>query len=117
MALRSPRKHVLEDLQDVFGEWVLRSTGQVMNSPSTISGEIACSVASEMDLDRVVKDLGIVAARELADRLESHALRPADYAVLDDIGQIVAKRLVSALRGNFMEVFLKSFQTTLRGRG
>lgn len=90
-------------------------TGAVLTRPSKLSLDVAAQAVRAMPLDGVFRDLGAVAARVLADELESKALRPADYSNLPDLPKVVAKRLVGYLLRS--EEFARSFAEHLAARG
>ncbi len=110
-------EQVIRDLERVFDVSEIRTTtGQVMTSPSSISRDTVVKLVKEFPLDTVLRDLGVIAARELASFIEALALRPADYAGVEDIGSIVAERIMQAL-GRDSESFLGTFTAQLRTRG
>lgn len=90
-------------------------TGTVLTSPSSIDADIAKMVAKELDLDQVLNDIGVVAARQLADELEKRTLRPADYADIDELAATLARRLARNLEGS--EVFARALKKHLNLRG
>ena len=90
-------------------------TGAVLIRPSTLSLEVAKQAVRAMPLDGLYRDVGSVAARVLADELESKSLRPADYANLPDLPKAAAKRIVGYLLRS--EEFARSFSEHLAARG
>lgn len=104
--------------EDVFGSGMQTApggTGAVLTRPSTISLEIAKQSVQAMPLDALYRDFGAVAARVVADELESRALRAADYANLPELPGIVAKRVVGYLVRS--EEFSRAFIQALSARG
>lgn len=90
----------LDELKKIFGEPTSEgfvSTGRVLTLPSAVSGEIANQVIATMDLTQILKDIGAVVAQQLATDLEAMALRPADYALLPDMPQMLAQRVAKEL--------------------
>ena len=105
----------LEDLHRIFGEDF--GTAQVLATPSSSEQAFAVEAAeSELDIDLLIRDLAIIAARETANVLESHAMRAADYADLPDVWQSVLDRIKTSLDEN-PGTFVASFQEHLRARG
>jgi hypothetical protein len=110
-------KATIQDLEAVFGvSEVKTTTARVMTLPSTLTRELVTKVVQEFPLEAILRDLGTVTARELADYIETLALRPADYAGLPDLGSLVSERIMRAL-GKDSEVFLEALTTHLRLRG
>jgi len=104
--------------EDVFGAGMQvapAGTGAVLTRPSTISLEIAKQSVQAMPLDALYRDFGVVAARVVADELESRALRAADYATLSELPAVVAKRVVGYLMKS--EEFSRAFIQALSARG
>jgi hypothetical protein len=108
------KDHIHRELAEVFGGL---GTGTVLTKPSTISDEVVEKLVCELPLKQALKDLGAVAAREVANAIETVALRPADYADLPDLPEKLAERLVAALEGKGLECFVESFVEHLRNRG
>lgn len=71
--------------------------------------------ADQVDLDGVLRDLGTVAARALADDLEQKALKPSDYAAIGDLSAVVAARIAKTLLKS--EAFARAFTEQLLMRG
>lgn len=105
---------VLKDLEAVFGESV--SSGAVMIAPSGITIDLVSELLGTFDLEPIMKDLGLVTARVLADKIESLALRPADYANLPDLATLISQRLMHELAKDDV-TFAESLVTNLRLRG
>jgi hypothetical protein len=91
-------------------------TGLAMTMPSPVSIEIATNVADNFDIETVVRDLGAIVAREFANELQRMALRPADYATIPDLTNILAIRVASYLM-QLPDVFDLAFLQALRNRG
>ena len=107
----------LKDLSDVFGVVEVKTTAaKVMTSPSSISKELVTKILSEFPLDNVLRDLGVIVARELANFIEAHALRPADYADLPDLGDVLSERVMQEL-GKSPEAFTTGLVAQLKLRG
>lgn len=111
-------KDLKDQLEDVFGgggQVAPGGTGAVLTKPSGIDMELATQLLKQMSLDAVFRDLGAVAAREVADEMDRHALKPSDFANLPDFPMVVAKRIVARLVGS--EEFSRSLQKYLGMRG
>lgn len=102
-------------LIEIFGPPKPVGTGRVLTSPSRLSREKATKVCEEFPLDSVLRDLGAVAARELATALEGLNLRPADYAD-QDFQKVLAKRIADAVKSN-PDAFAKAVTEQLKLRG
>jgi hypothetical protein len=107
----------VRDLEAVFGvSEVKTSAAKVMTSPSSISKELVTKIMKEFPLDVVFRDLGVACARELANFIQAHALRPADYAELPDLGEMLSERLMQEL-GKDPQAFTVALIEHLRLRG
>lgn len=107
-----------DQLMEVFGgggQVAPGGTAAILVRPSTIDMELAAQVVKRTSMDRVCRDLGAVAAREVADELQRQGLKPADFATLEDLPQVVAKRI--AVRLLRSEEFSRSFLQHLGMRG
>jgi hypothetical protein len=105
----------LGDLRTVFGEDF--GTAQVLTTPSDSARALAVKIVEEeVDIDLLVRDLAILAAREVANALSSHALRPADYVSVPRIWETVLSKISGAL-GRNPEAFIAAFQEHLQMRG
>ncbi len=89
--------------------------GAVLIRPSKLSLDVAQQAVRGMPLDGLYRDIGAVAARVLADEMESRSLRPADYADIPELPKVVAKRIVGYLLRS--EEFARSFSDHLTARG
>jgi hypothetical protein len=107
-----PSDQVLADLRSVF-EGI---AGMVMTSTDSISRELVTRIVKEFPLEETLRDLGVVAARELANHIESKGLRPAAYAELPNLSEIISERLMQEL-GKEPQVFTDAFLVQLRARG
>jgi hypothetical protein len=90
-------------------------TGAVLTTPSELDLEIAGQSVKAMPLDGLYRDFGAVAARVVADELESRQLRAADYAALEELPRLVSKRIVGYLLRS--DEFSRSFRRHLAARG
>lgn len=102
-----------EDLRSVFETL---DTGAVMAAPNTLTKQLVSKIVKEFSLDNVLRDLGVLTATELANSIESRALRPADYAELPDLAEMISERLMQEL-GRDLEIFNTAFLSQLRNRG
>lgn len=107
----------IEELKAIFDvEESFVSTGVAQNSPTELTREIASQLIQKIDLSVVLRDIGIIVAREISSELEKVSLRAADYADLPDMPQMVAARLGSELSvapNDFVNALLE--QIKLRG--
>lgn len=108
----------LEELRRVLDDKHenLNSTAKVLTLPSGVTREVASQAIEALNLAPVLRDVGLMLAREISDELERMALRPADYADLPDMPQLVAARLgaeLSKAPTEFVEALLE--QMRLRG--
>lgn len=111
--------NVLEELKHVFSPKVFQeafATALVLNSPTTLTKDMAKDLAGRLNISPVMYRIGTLAAEALADGLESLGLRPADYVQLDEISSVIAGRLSKELKAN-PEVFMKAFVAQLGLRG
>ena len=97
---------------DVFSEDY--GTAQVLTMPSDRDRDIAMSHLKELQVDPIVRDLAIIAAREVANLLESKGLRAADYADTTDMPQVVAAAVRKKIGSEYFEAV---FRDHLRNRG
>lgn len=72
-------------------------------------------LADQVDLDGVLRDIGTIMARALADDLQQRALKPSDYANIEDLSVVLAARLAKALPKS--EAFARAFAEQLLMRG
>ena len=88
------REILLEALKDIFTE---QTPAAGLVTPSQLTRERAEKVVVEMPLEQILRDVAVVAARELANGLETVALRPADYADDIRVADAMAVRLAEEL--------------------
>ena len=74
-------REVVDELAAVFGlnEGPI-PTGVVMTTPSSITREQAVQLAKSCRIRPIIRDLGALAAREMANELTAANLRPAKEA-------------------------------------
>ena len=80
-------KDLKTQLENVFGgggQVAPGGTSAVLTRPSGIDMELATQVLRQVQLDVVQRDLGAIMAREVANELERHGLKPSDFAELPD---------------------------------
>ena len=90
----------VEDLKAVFGDPKTEgytTTAKVMILPAGVTKDLAAQAIEQIDLGPILRDFGVILAREIANELERMALRPADYADLPDMPQMVAARVAGEL--------------------
>lgn len=85
-------------------------------TPSTLTKDLAKSLAESVALDPVMHDLAVVVAKALGTKLITSGLRPADYAGLDDIPDGLIERIIEELAQK-PDLFFKTFQVTLKLQG
>lgn len=112
MSNRYRKIEALDEFLKVFGEDY--GTAQVLTTPSERDKKIALELVNELSTDLVLRDLAIIAAREVANVLESNGMRAADYADVADLPEKVAG-MIKAKIGS--EYFLEALRDHLRGRG
>lgn len=114
----------VEDLDQIFGSDKPRRvlselrpvTGDVLVSPSELSRRLVKKIVRELPLNNILQDLGAIVARELADFIDASALRPADYADLPDLGEVLSERVMQEL-GRDPDAFSEALRNQLRLRG
>lgn len=109
----------IEDLKSVFGDPTtegLTTTSKVLILPSGVTKDLASQAIEQLDLGIVMRDIGIIMAREIADELIRMALRPADYIDLPEMPQMVAARVGAELSLAPPE-FLEALIEGLKARG
>jgi hypothetical protein len=92
------------------------TTGKVMILPSGVTKDVAAQAIEQIDLEPILRDIGIIVAREIADELQRMGLRPADYVDLPDMGHMVAARVGSEV-SLCPPPFLAALMSHLRMRG
>lgn len=92
------------------------STGVVLTTPDAMSQREALAAAEGVKLNGVLRDMGTLAGRALADELEVEQLRPADYSEWHELSVRVRERLVQRLARGCRE-FDEALAMALRGRG
>lgn len=111
--------NAVEDLQTVFGEPQAEgytTTSKVLVLPAGVTKDLATQAIEQLDVGPILRDIGIIVAREIADELQAMALRPADYVDLPDMPQMVAARIGSELAAAPPE-FIQALIGQLKLRG
>ncbi len=111
----------LDDLRGVFvspgsKNEGLTTTSKVLLIPDGISKDLASKAIQSLDLKPIMRDFGIIVAREIANELDAMALRPADFVDLPDLAKTIAKRLAAELAES-PEEFAVALSDTLKMRG
>ena len=112
------RIHTLKELERILlpeGAGVT-TTSRVMITPSSATVAIAQRVVEDLPLGEVMRDLGVICARVLAGELESRALRPADYADLEELPNELCEMLAKTI-AQVPEDFVVSLVEHLKMRG
>jgi hypothetical protein len=107
----------IDQLAEVFGltEGPV-STGVVLNTPGSITRAQAVALAKECRIEPLIRDLGALAAGEMANEMSAANLRAADFAEQDEIGSILRDRIVKQLL-DAPESFYRALGEHLRARG
>jgi len=110
-------REAIDELAAVFGlnEGPI-PTGTLLNVPSSISREQAIYLAKNCPIRQVIRDLGALTAREMANEMSAANLRPADFSTHDEIGTILRDRIVKQLLGHPDE-FFRALGEHLQARG
>ena len=113
----SKHKDTVRALEEVFAPIGAgpNGTATVSTTASSLDADLVTMVAEEMDLTDILRDVGIVTARKLADELERRALKPSDFADMPELVQLLAKRLKKALADS--EEFSQALYKQLKMRG
>jgi hypothetical protein len=106
----------LRTLAEILSVARPKGTAATLVAPSALSKEVAAKVVAEFDLAPVLRDLAAAAAREVANKLDGVALRPADYAIMAELPDLVSKRIVQQLADD-PSTFAKMFADYLQLRG
>ncbi len=104
-------------LKDIFPvEENIFATGAVLTAPTLSMKSVAEETIRSIDFSVVLRDVGIIVAREICTELEGMGLKPSDYVSLEKMPEEVAKRLAKELAkapSQFVETLLE--QMRLRG--
>jgi hypothetical protein len=110
---------VREDLAAILGTPLdegYTTSAKVLTMPSGVTKELATQAIEQLDLTQVLKDIGVIVAREIANELEAMNLRPADYVALPDMPQMVASMVAGEL-ASAPEEFVQALIEQLKLRG
>jgi hypothetical protein len=113
------QSETIEELKTILAtkqEATMTTTGQVLITPSSINKMLARNIAKELPLVPVFKDLGAVVARVLGDELLARGMRPADYADLDEMPEMLAQMVAQEL-SRIPEEFISSLMIHLKMKG
>ena len=91
-------------------------TGTVLTMPSSISMDIARSMASQISMNELMRQLGVITADAVGDLMITKAMKPSDYANLPTIPDEVAERVIETL-GQKPDVFMDAFKAQLKNKG
>lgn len=121
----SKRKDTIKELSEVLapmgsGPFSPLGAGpggssMAMTSPSSLDLDLVTMVAEEMDLSGVMRDLGTVVGRALADELEQRALKPSDYYQMPELSEKLANRIKNSVANS--EEFAIAVAKILKLRG
>jgi hypothetical protein len=109
----------VEDLRVVFGEPQeegYTTTAKIMILPAGVTKDLAAQAIEQIDLSPIMRDIGVIVAREISNELQAMALRPADYTDLPDMPQMVASRIAGELAAAPLE-FVQALIEHIRIRG
>ena len=112
-----PRTPVDTELQEIFAPMGSGAggTAAVLMRPSTLQADLAKKLIEELPLENALVDVGVILARYLADSMEQHLLRPADFTGNPETSAELAKRFAKALQSS--DTFTAAFDKALRMRG
>jgi hypothetical protein len=115
------RIQALKELQEILapqteGAVAVTTTAKVLNMPSSATVAIAQRVVEDLPLQPILYDLGAVCARVIGDELLSRALRPADYADLEELPHELCEILAKTL-AQVPEDFVHALVEHLKMRG
>lgn len=103
-----------DSLTEVFHRGSVAPTSKVLTTPSSDLKKQVTTLVRSIPMDKLLREVGVVAARCVAEELEAHALRPADFASLD-LGSVLAARIANKVRKS--DEFADSFRAHMRRRG
>lgn len=116
------RIHTLRELQQILsppqteGAVAVTTTARVLNMPSSATVAIAQRVVEDLPLQPIMHDLGVVCARVIGDELLARALRPADYADLEELPHELCE-LIAKTVAQVPEDFVFALVEHLKMRG
>lgn len=111
---KGKEKTAVEELAEILADF---GSGSVLISPSDLDREAALATVTSMPMDEIIRQFAIMAAQQVANRLEIVPLRPANYA-----DPIVAETVLTLLKKQLsgedgQDYFTKVFLDQLRSRG
>jgi len=115
------RIQTLKELQQILtpqteGAVAVTTTAKVMTMPSSATMAMAQRVVEDLPLRPIMRDLGVVCSRVIGDELEARALRPADYADLEELPRELCTLLAKTI-AQVPEEFVFALVEHLKMRG
>jgi len=116
--MNSRQRRVRDELRNVFGvSESFTDTATVLTTPSSVTKEQAIHTARKCPL-HLMRDLGALAARDMANELEAASLRPSDCVQFQEVIDIVRDRIIrDLLDGPGADAFNKAMAEFLALRG
>lgn len=116
--MKAPLRQVRDELRHALGlQEGPVDTGTVLTTPSSVTKAQAVHSAKNCALRGVLRDIGAVAVRELANELGVAGLRPADYSEHEEVARVLKDRVLRALTDDTDGEFARSVREHLRMRG
>lgn len=105
-------------LGEVFGDptnVAPSGTGAVLTNPSKLSQDLVSGIVKEMSMDQVFYETGRLVAGFLADEIERKGLRTADYASVEGVAKLLARRITRRIQSS--ETFVDGLFEGMTQRG
>ena len=109
------RKATIAELKRLISE-LAPSTASAMVLPTSITNDLASKLVEQLPLNTVVCDLAVILAKEVGNVLQQKALRPSDYADLNELPHMLIERLIDELANKPAE-FFDTFAQHLKLKG
>ena len=106
----------LDELRKVFIPESSANTARILTLPSGVTKTLATELVAELPLDSLVSELAVATSKLVGTKLLTSALRPSDYADMNDLPDSLLERIIEELASK-PEVFFKTFQETLKLQG
>lgn len=104
------------DLDSLVEFLAFGDEGLTLTRPTVAQKKEAKKIAEDFDVSSALEDIGILLANLYADAIVEKGMRPADYAKLEEVSGILARKISKKLAENPPE-FSSAFHTTLKGWG
>jgi hypothetical protein len=109
-------KSAFDELRAVLGEAGKTTTGNVLMLPSGPDNKLAQQSIEKLSMDQMMHEIGVIAARTIADDLMTQRLRPSDYSSLPDVDRLVAAKICKELE-TVPAAFSKALADHMKLRG